>query len=254
MQYNSLIDNVTSKKWGLNLQEAYLFSYLITAAGWAEKKIIGQDVYYFVSKTIIKDELPLLSNKIDTIYRYYKSLQEKEVIILKKISGKDYVTFLEKASSWNNTKEQLGFKSETDTNSENNPNLLGFKSETHSDLNPTYQSTIYDHSTNTYKDFVTFLNKEVSKKYQGSDKIQQSFKARISEGRTLEDFKTAITNAKVDDYHIKNGFKHLTLEFFTRADKLDKWLNASAPKTPAQIGAERIAAFARESEFNNPKQ
>jgi hypothetical protein len=37
--------------------------------------------------------------------------------------------------------------------------------------------------------------------------------------------KIAITNAYNDDFHIKNNFKYLTPEFFTRIDKIEYWYN-----------------------------
>jgi hypothetical protein len=144
MRYSSLIDNKTSKEWGLTLQEAYLFEWMYSLPSWANRVIIENDVFYFASKGKAVDELPLLTDKVDTMYRYYKNLESKGLILITKIKGKDYISITEKAKSWNGNKPfnsdlnpTLGNKSE---HSENNPSKLGFKSECNSEINPTYNN------------------------------------------------------------------------------------------------------------------
>lgn len=128
MKYTSLIDNVKSLEWGLSIQEAYLFSWVYSLPSWADKVIIGTDVFYFGSKTKAIEDYPLLTDKPDTVYRYYKSLEQKGLILIKKIDGKDYLALTEKSKTWGSKSEQ----------SENNPRLLGKKSEFNSEKNPTY--------------------------------------------------------------------------------------------------------------------
>lgn len=128
MKYTSLIDNVKSLEWGLNIQEAYLFSWVYSLPSWADKVIIGTDVFYFGSKTKAIEDYPLLTDKPDTVYRYYKSLEQKGLILIKKIDGKDYLALTEKSKTWGSKSEQ----------SEKNPRLLGKKSELNSEKNPTY--------------------------------------------------------------------------------------------------------------------
>lgn len=130
MKYTSLIDNVKSLEWGLNIQEAYLFSWVYSLPSWADKVIICTDVFYFGSKTKAIEDYPLLTDKPDTVYRYYKSLEQKGLILIKKIDGKDYLALTEKSKTW-------GSKSD---HSEKNPTTLGKKSELNSEKNPTYNS------------------------------------------------------------------------------------------------------------------
>jgi len=80
---------------------------------------------------------------------------------------------------------------------------------------------------------LSYLNTTLGKKHKlipGS--IRDKYKARIKEGFTQEDIHQAIKIASMDDYHQgttpKN--KHLTPEFFSRPDKLDKFLS-QAPTT-----------------------
>ena len=51
MTYTSSIDNIASKRWGLNLSEAYLFSFIFYAPTWCELIMINSNQFYFLSKT-----------------------------------------------------------------------------------------------------------------------------------------------------------------------------------------------------------
>lgn len=44
---------------------------------------------------------------------------------------------------------------------------------------------------------------------------------------TLEDIKSAMESAKDDDFHTENSYKYCTLEYFSRMDQIDKWLNVT---------------------------
>lgn len=139
MRYNSNINNVKSKEWGLNIQQAYLFSWFYELPSWAEKVIIGEETYYFASKNKAVEELPLLTDKRDTMYRYYKQIEKIGLITIKKVDGKDYIALTSKGKQWNEWKSD---------NSEINPNTLGNKSETYSEINPTYNTTINNNIIN----------------------------------------------------------------------------------------------------------
>lgn len=44
---------------------------------------------------------------------------------------------------------------------------------------------------------------------------------------TLEDIKSAMESAKDDDFHTENSYKYCTLEYFSRMEQIDKWLNVT---------------------------
>ena len=145
MKYSSYIDNITAKEWGLNVQLAYLFDWIYTLSSWASSiNVEGDGTYYFASKTKAIEELPLLSDRTDTIYRYYKALDEDfGLIYLRRFNGKDYIRLTEKAKCW-------GKKLIRD--SDLNPtsgSKVGKISGLGSDLNPTYKNTILDKNTIT---------------------------------------------------------------------------------------------------------
>lgn len=132
MRYNILINQVKAKEWELNLQQAFVFSFFYELPSWADSIIEDDKVYYFASKNKAIEELPILTEKIDTMYRIYKQVEEKGLVSITKKNGKDYVLITEKGKSWNEIKN----------NSEKNPNKLGKKSENNSEKNPTYNNTI----------------------------------------------------------------------------------------------------------------
>lgn len=99
MKFTSQINNVAAYKWGLNLQEAVLFDWLSVLPTWAEKYQDNENLF-FASRNEACRELPLLTTKPDTIYRYYKSLDHKGIIKYQKIGGRDYIEFTEKTKDW----------------------------------------------------------------------------------------------------------------------------------------------------------
>lgn len=135
MKFTSAIDNYHSTKWELTLQEAYVFSWIYDVPSWAKTLIIGTEVWYFAAKTKAIKDIPLLTDKVDTMYRVYKKLEEKGLIENKKVGTEDYIRITDKGKEWNS----LGKKSEY---SENNPTKLGKLSELDSENNPTYYTII----------------------------------------------------------------------------------------------------------------
>lgn len=73
--------------------------------------------------------------------------------------------------------------------------------------------------------FISTVNERLNRSFKLSPKIITAWDQRLKEGYTIENLCTAIENAKADSFHKENGFKYLTAEFFSRQDKLDKWLN-----------------------------
>ena len=63
-----------------------------------------------------------------------------------------------------------------------------------------------------------------------NDKTKKQIKTRFKEGYTKDDLWDAMVNCSKDPFHIENGYKHFTLEFITRADKLDKFSTAKPIK------------------------
>lgn len=58
------------------------------------------------------------------------------------------------------------------------------------------------------------ISKKVANKYR-----------EILKYYSLDDVKQAMSNAKDDDFHRENGYKYCTLEYFSRIEQIDKWIN-----------------------------
>lgn len=186
MRYSTQIDNVKSLEWGLNIQEAYVFSFLYSAPSWANEVILNGNVYYFVSRNLACKEIPLFTDKPDTMYRCYKSLEKKEVVKFIKIDGKDCVILTKKGKTWNTKIER-----ESDY-SENNPNKLGKLSETDSENNPTYKSTINNKSKEEEKNpSPSFVNNEREKAKEHSKNKTLYFKNEKEPAKAMGDYMVA---------------------------------------------------------------
>lgn len=95
----------------------------------------------------------------------------------------------------------------------------------------------------SYVAFLSELNRLTNKNYRGAKSVLASFAARIGEGRTLDDFFLAMRNAVNDQHHIDSNFKWLTPEFFTRATKLDKFVNQAEKPKPILHPVEDMNEF-----------
>lgn len=107
-----------------------------------------------------------------------------------------------------------------------------------------------------YSDFLSDFNSLMKTKHRLEKKSREHFNARIKEGFSRSDFITAIQNAMADKFQQETGYKHLTPEYITRSDKLQKWLNCSpmqvipqAKKSKADESIERIEKM--QNFFNN---
>lgn len=83
-----------------------------------------------------------------------------------------------------------------------------------------------------WKELITFFNKCTGKKTKViPETVKAKFNARLKEGFTKEDIANAIKNCSKDSWHIDTKYQHLTLEFISRADKLDKYSNIAQATT-----------------------
>ena len=90
---------------------------------------------------------------------------------------------------------------------------------------------------NCFSDYVIALNKSLGKKYRQGEQIKKLFTARIRDGYTCKDLLTALENAKKDQHHIDSNFNYLTPEFFTRTEKLEKYLNYQPKKVKQETNS-----------------
>ena len=206
MRFSTYLNNAKCMEWKINAQQGILFALLYEAPAWAKEEIIENKTYYFVSRNLILEELPMFFEKSDTVYRNLKVLQEKGLIEYIKQGKKDLIRITAKGKTWNEFKDNNSEKSpSSEQNSEKNPNNLGKKSEKeqkNSEKNPTNNNTIYNYNNtnilnNIYSSVIDYLNEKTERtgkeKYSStSPKTQMLIKARLREKYELEDFKTVI--------------------------------------------------------------
>ena len=206
MRFSTYLNNSKCMEWKINAQQGILFALLYEAPAWAKEEIIENKTYYFVSRNLILEELPMFFEKSDTVYRNLKVLQEKGLIEYIKQGKKDLIRITAKGKTWNEFKDNNSEKSpSSEQNSEKNPNNLGKKSEKelkNSEKNPTNNNTIYNYNNtnilnNIYSSVIDYLNEKTERtgkeKYSStSTKTQKLIKARLREKYELEDFKTVI--------------------------------------------------------------
>ena len=206
MRFSTYLNNAKCMEWQINATQGILFSLLYEAPAWAKEEIIENKTYYFVSRNLILEELPMFFEKSDTVYRNLKVLQEKGLIKYIKQGKKDLIRITAKGKTWNEFKDNNSEKNpNSEQNSEKNPNNLGKKSEKepkNSEKNPTNNNTIYNYNNtnilnNIYSSVIDYLNKKTERtgkeKYSStSTKTQKLIKARLREKYELEDFKIVI--------------------------------------------------------------
>lgn len=101
MQFTLTINQVKALEWGLNSQQALLFSFVYGCPSWAKPMQTPDGIYFALSKSKITDELPLLTGKPDTAYRMLKALEEVGLIELSSTSSITLFRLTEKATEWN---------------------------------------------------------------------------------------------------------------------------------------------------------
>ena len=57
-----------------------------------------------------------------------------------------------------------------------------------------------------------------------SKKVLNKYK-EILRYYSLTEVQLAMQNAKADEFHIENNFKYCTIEYFSRIEQMDKWMN-----------------------------
>lgn len=140
MRYNVHVDQPFCLRHGIkNLNEGGIFSILYSLSSWADPVLMQGEIFYHISRNKIIEELPIITDKSDTIYRALRNFDSLGLIKYIKDGKRDLVTLTDKGREWNSEKNPS-----FDQDSEKNPTGLGKKSENNSEKNPTdnnYKST-----------------------------------------------------------------------------------------------------------------
>ncbi|KQR93313.1 hypothetical protein ASG01_08940 [Chryseobacterium sp. Leaf180] len=83
-------------------------------------------------------------------------------------------------------------------------------------------------NTIDFASLLSFISKSTGRNFKTiNETVKKKFKARLREGYSKDDIRSAVKNAVKNDYHIENKFQYLTPEFFSRAETIDKYSGIS---------------------------
>jgi len=142
MKYNITLNQVAMIENNLNVSQWCILDIISVAPTWCTAIVREEEIYYWVARQKISEELKSLNLKADTIYRYIKQLAELDFIEHIKDGKKDLIRLTLKG------------KKLFIAMSEKNPDYyVGKKSEKNSEKNPTYNNTnIHNNTNNIYSD------------------------------------------------------------------------------------------------------
>lgn len=92
---------------------------------------------------------------------------------------------------------------------------------------PAEEPDIDDHTADEARAFVEYINQRLGRKYRFTEKYRRGYRARIKDGFVFDQFTRAFENAMASAFHREKNFNYLTPEFFTQANMLNKWMNAT---------------------------
>ena len=77
MKYHLYVNQLQALQLGCkNINQALIFDLLTSASTWANTEIMDEEVYYWVARQVVIDELEILELKADTVYRHFKYLDK----------------------------------------------------------------------------------------------------------------------------------------------------------------------------------
>ncbi len=148
MRYTISINQKQAIELGLqSVTQAIILDLINGSPTWADAEIVDGKVYYWVSRTKIAKELPLLDLKPDSVYKHLKALLKLGLIHYLKVGKNDCVRLTQLGKSYYVIK-----KSDLDEKTEKNPTKNGKKSEKNAEKNPTYNNTNLISVTNDQKE------------------------------------------------------------------------------------------------------
>lgn len=154
-----------------------------------------------------------------TIYKSIKKLEEMQMIKINSNNQYSIIT-INKYDTYQDNKSYKVTTKEQPKNNQVTPK------EQPSNTTNTLNTLNNDNTIEpiNWQSLLDFLNKAVNKKYRSfPDTVKDKYKARLKEGFNKSHIMKAIENAVKDQFHIDSNYKYLTIEFFSRPDKLDKF-------------------------------
>lgn len=201
-----------------------VFIHCLLRANHKEQKWRGQVIEkgsFITSYSNLANECKLTTQQVRTSLNKLKKTNE---VTIKTTNKNTYVTVC-KYDSYQvleNTNNNQSNKQITNKQQTNNKQVT---------TNKNVNNIKNNNNTIDYKKLILFFNQTTGKSVRVvNDKTKKQIQTRLKEGYTKEDITLAIKNCANDNFHKDNNLKYLTLEFITRADKLETYSSMKAKK------------------------
>lgn len=209
MKYFPIFNQTKALEWQLNTSEALIFQLLTELPSWADSVIINGNIWYFAAREKLCEEMPIVTQKPDTMYRILKSLQDKGLIENTKINRVDFIRFTTLTKDWKNH----GKFSEQ---SEKNPSNHGKFSESNSEKNPTYN--IYHKDNNKTNDNDNHFHKIFTEKNDLGVLEVEEKKAPQTRGARAKKVKAPFCTFEQSPFYDFEAFKDFMKDRYPEAD------------------------------------
>lgn len=105
MQFSLHIDQKRAIDWDLDVSECVMLDLIIRAAGWSNTLIFGEEVYYWLAHSKIKEEIPLIATSEQTTRRILARLTERGLVEIHQFEHKTGYRLTEKGKEWDTTEK-----------------------------------------------------------------------------------------------------------------------------------------------------
>lgn len=202
--YNININVAFAKEYKLSFEHCALLKFFMMLPNRSDYMNNEWVIYYRANMKKIHEQLPLISEKDDTVYRYIKTLIDKW--LLQKMNKIDYYRVTDLWLKY----ELIGNKSDQP---EINPGPTGNKSDTQPENFPTYNNTIYNKNIIYSLDFISDEVKELFIAFVDIRKKREKWLSDIAIKNLHKELhklsKDPITQCKIINKSITNNRKWL---------------------------------------------
>lgn len=203
-------------EWYNDINTKTLFIHCLLKANWEDKNWRGLNIKrgsFVTSYDGLSKETNLTIQQIRTAIFKLSKTQEINIqttnkyTLLSVVKYEDYQSLEIKSTHKQQTNNTQNNKQITTTN-----NIINKQSNISSDLKIDWEKLLNQFNKITGKN-TKVINHQVKNKIL----------ARLKEGYSKQDLLNAIQNCFNDPYHKETNHKHLTLEFISRTDKMEKY-------------------------------
>lgn len=207
--YISLHRKLLDWEWYNDNNTKILFIHCLLKANWEDKNWQGN----LIKRGSFITSIETLSNELNLTFQNIRtslSKLEKTNEIVKNSTNKNTLLTIVKYDDYQNLENKVTNEQQTNNKQLTTTNNIIIKKE---NIEPINWSVLLE-----------FFNEVTGKKCKVvPEKAKSQFKARLKENFTKEDIANAIQNAYNDKYHKETNHQYLTLEFISRADKLERF-------------------------------